>query len=137
MLCKYPKWVINKMFHQQQEKREGKKKKQTPPSKYPARKCHIVVPYVQGICESLKSICGKHGVTVYFKRGQTPNNIFVSPKDKDSMTKKNSAIYSYCCGRIDCGEEYIGELSRMFGERFKEHLKGNGATKQQLRTLKL
>ena len=31
--------------------------------------------------------------------------------------------YSYSCGSIDCGEEYIGESGRSFGERFKEHLK--------------
>ena len=30
MLCKYPKWAINKIFHQQQEKKEVKKKEQTP-----------------------------------------------------------------------------------------------------------
>ena len=39
------------------------------------------------------------------------------------MTKKNSVIYSYSCVRIDCDEGYTGESSRMFGERFKEHLK--------------
>ena len=27
------------------------------------------------------------------------------------------------CGRVDCDEEYIGESSRTFGERFKEHQK--------------
>ena len=122
MLCKYSKWAISKVFHQQQDKKERKKKKQTPMSKYPARKYHIVVPYVQGICESLKNICGKPGVTVHFKGGHTLKNILVSPKDKDSMTK-NSIICSYSCGRIDCDEEYIGKSSRMFGERFEEHLK--------------
>ena len=34
-----------------------------------------------------KSICGKHGVIVHFKGGQTLKNILVSPKDKDTMTK--------------------------------------------------
>ena len=71
MLCKYPKWAINKIFYQKQEKKEVKKKKQTPPSKYPVRKCHIMVPYVQGSCESLKTICDEDGVTVHFKEGQT------------------------------------------------------------------
>ena len=118
MLCKYPKWAINKILHQQQEKKEVKKK-HTPPSKYPVRKCHIVIPYVPGICESLKVICGKHGVTVHFKRGQPLKNILVSPKDKDSMTKKNSIIYCYSCEKTDCDEEYIGELSRTFGERLE------------------
>ena len=66
------------------------------------------MPYTQGICESLKNLCGNYGVSVHFKGGQTLTNILVSPKDKDSMTEKNSVIYSYRCGRIDCDEEYIG-----------------------------
>ena len=57
------------------------------------------------------------------KGGQTFKNILMSPKDKDTMANKNSVIYSYGCGRIDCDEEYIGESARTFGERFKEHLK--------------
>ena len=100
-LCKYPKWAIKNIFQQQQEKKRSEKKKQAPTSKYPARKCHILIPYVQGICESLKNMCGKHGVTVYFKGQQTLKNILMSPKDKDSMVNKNSDIDIYCCGRID------------------------------------
>ena len=116
--CKYPKWAIRKIF----KKHQQKKKKQTPKTKYPA-KCHIVVPYSQGIGESVKNICKKHGVDVHFKGGQTLKNILVSPKDKDNITSKSSVIYSYTCGEIDCDEEYIGESGRTFGERFKEHLK--------------
>ena len=37
MLYKYPKGAINKVSHQQQEKKEGKRKKQNPPNKYPAK----------------------------------------------------------------------------------------------------
>ena len=116
--CKYPIWAIRKIF----KKCQQKKKKQTPKNKYPA-KCHIVVPYSQGIGESVKNICKKHGVDVHFKGGQTLKNILVSPKDKDNITSKSSVIYSYTCGEIDCDEEYIGESGRTFGERFKEHLK--------------
>ena len=32
-------------------------------------------------------------------------------------------IYSFRCDRIDSEDEYIGESSRKFGERYKEHLK--------------
>ena len=39
------------------------------------------------------------------------------------MTKKNGVIYCYSCDKIDCDEEYRGESSRTFGERFTEHLK--------------
>ena len=82
-----------------------------------------MVPYSQGIGESVKNICKKHGVDVHFKGGQTLKNILVSPKDKDNITSKSSVIYSYTCGEIDCDEEYIGESGRTFGERYKEHLK--------------
>ena len=47
----------------------------------------------------------------------------MAPKDKDPMLKKSGVIYSYKCGRVECDEEYIGESSRTFGERFKEHQK--------------
>ena len=39
------------------------------------------------------------------------------------MMKKSGVIYSYKSGRVECDEEYIGESSRTFGERFKEHHK--------------
>ena len=45
------------------------------------------------------------------------------PKDIDPMMKKSGVIYSYKCGRVECDEKYIGESSRTFGERFKEHQK--------------
>ena len=37
-------------------------------------------------------------------------------------TKKSGVIYIFKCGGLECGE-YIGESSRTFGERLKEHLK--------------
>ena len=52
-----------------------------------------------------------------------PENLLVSPKDKDTMTKTSSVIYCYRCDKIDCDKEYVGESSRTFVERFKQHLK--------------
>ena len=39
------------------------------------------------------------------------------------MVSKSRAIYWFQCGDLTCDDEYIGETSRTFGERFKEHLK--------------
>ena len=47
----------------------------------------------------------------------------MAPKDKDPILRKSGVIYRFKCGRVDCDEEYIGESSRSFGERFKEHQK--------------
>ena len=44
----------------------------------------------------------------------------MAPKD---ITKKSGIIYKYKCNRVECDDEYIGDSSRAFGERFKEHLK--------------
>ena len=37
--------------------------------------------------------------------------------------QQNGVIYRYKCGRVEYDVEYIGESSRTFGERFKEHQK--------------
>ena len=37
------------------------------------------------------------------------------------------AIYRYQCNNLGCDDEYIGETSRTFGERYKEHLKAPSA----------
>ena len=54
-------------------------------------------------------------------------DLLVSPKDKDPMVNQNGAIYWYQCGDLGCDDEYIGETSRTFGERYKEHLKAPSA----------
>ena len=50
-------------------------------------------------------------------------NLLMAPKDQDPMKMRSGVIYRYRCDRVECDDEYIGELSRTFGERFKEHLK--------------
>ena len=68
-------------------------------------------------------MCSNHGVQVYFKGGTTIKNLLMAPKDQGPMQKSSGVIYRYKCDRVECDDEYIGESSRTFGERFKEHLK--------------
>ena len=49
--------------------------------------------------------------------------MLVKPKDKGPKDRKSGVIYWYDCGELMCNEVYIGETSRTFGERLKEHLK--------------
>ena len=76
---------------------------------------HIVIPYIQGLMESIKHICTKYGIQTYFKGNSTLRQILVRPKDKVPKKKANGVIYSYQCGATDCGEEYISETSRTLG----------------------
>ena len=60
---------------------------------------------------------------MYFKGDKTIKSLLMAAKDKDPILKKSGVIYRFKCGRFDCDEEYIGETSRTFAERFKEHQK--------------
>ena len=64
----------------------------------------------------------KYAIQVHFKSGKTLKDELVAPKDKDHITKKSGIIYRFKCDRLECKEEYIGETSRTFRERYKEHL---------------
>ena len=122
--CKYPVWALNRVkirmktpAHKNQQKNKScmtGNQKQNP---------YIVVPYYKGLSESFKRTCQKYGVQVYFKGGNTIKCLLMAPQDKDPIMKKSGVIYRYKCDRVECDEEYVGESSRTFGERFKEHQK--------------
>ena len=40
---------------------------------------------------------------------KTLRQVLVKPNNQDPKEKKSGVIYSYQCGAINCGEEYIGE----------------------------
>ena len=48
---------------------------------------HIVIPYYQGISESMKKGCSEYGVQVYFKGGNIIKNLLMAPKDQDTIQK--------------------------------------------------
>ena len=114
--CKYSKWALDKV-----EKRL--KRSSSEAIDGVKSKGHIVIPYTQGLCESIRKICGRYGIQTHFKGGRTIKSLLVSLKDKDPMVIQRDAIYWYQCGDLACDDEYLGETSRTFGERYKEHLK--------------
>ena len=63
-------------------------------------KDHIVIPYTQGLGESIKKICGMYGIQTHFKGSNTIRKLLVSPKDKDPMVSISGAIYWSQCGNI-------------------------------------
>ena len=46
-------------------------------------KGHIVIPYMQGLGESIKNICKRYDIHTYFKGNRTIKKILVKPRDKD------------------------------------------------------
>ena len=120
--CNYPAWAINKI-KMKTKVITNKNSRGQKNSGNNIQKPHMVIPYYKRISESLRNTCKKHGVQVYFKGGNTIKNLLMAPKDQDTIQKKSGVIYRYKCDRVEFNEDYIGESSRTFGERFKEHLK--------------
>ena len=129
--CNYPKWALDKvekrLNRSTRQVNDGGNNSAQPANHGVQSKGHIVIPYTQGLCESIKRICGRYGIQTHFKGGKTIKNLLVSPKDKDPMLNQSGAIYRYQCNNLGRDDEYIGETSRTFGERYKEHLKAPSA----------
>ena len=123
MNCKYPTWALNRVQMKMSKPAQNKNNNKSTTLHTTNQRPYITVPYYKGLSESVKRKCNNYGIQVYFKGGTTIKNLLVAPKDKDPVLKKSGVIYSYKCGRVECDEEYIGESSRTFGERFKEHQK--------------
>ena len=136
--CKYLKWALDEIERkftirgQENSNAETREEDSNSPSgntigrdltmdKY--SKGNIVIPYTQGLGESIKKICRKYDIQTHFKGNRTIKQRLVKPKDKDPLDRKSEVIYWYQCGELTCNEEYIGETSRIFGERCKEHLR--------------
>ena len=58
-----------------------------------------------------------------FKEGTPWKNLLMFPKDREAITKPSYIIYWFKCGRTECDNEYTGESSRTFEERYTENLK--------------
>ena len=73
--CNYPKWALDKVEKRlnrstRQVNDGGNNSAQTANQGVPS-KGHIVIPYTQGLCESIKKICGRYGIQTHFKGGTT------------------------------------------------------------------
>ena len=127
--CKYPKWAIERV-ERRLSKLTNKGSNTANPqdttgtkltSNEVKTKGHIVIPYIQGLCKSIKKICIKYSIQTYFKGNSTIKTSWCPPRDKDITENKGGAIYWFQCGHLACDEEYIVETSRTFGEDSKSN----------------
>ena len=81
----------------------------------------VVIPYIQGLSESVGRVLRKHGVSTAMRPYCTLRSMLVHPKDERKETEKCEGVYKMPC--LNCDSSYIGETSRMMGTRLKEHRK--------------
>ena len=86
--CKYPKWALDKVEKRlnkstseaiDQVNNQGTTGTQAVTNEVKT-KDHTVILYTQGLCESIKMICGRYGIQTHFKGGSTIKNLLVSPQ---------------------------------------------------------
>ena len=124
--CNYPKWALDKV-----EKRLNRSTRQvnegaTILPSLPTMECKVRVTLSYPTHKVFVKVSKRSVVDMASKltsRVQNHQNLLVSPKDKDPMVNQSGATYRYQCNNLGCDDEYIGETSRTFGERYKEHLK--------------
>ena len=88
--CKYPGLAINRMKLKTSSPVKPKNNNKDAMSKTNHRS-YITVPYMKGLSESIKSICKRYGIQVYFKSRKTIKDQLMEPKDKEHITKKSQA----------------------------------------------
>ena len=90
--CKYPKWALDKvekrLNRSTSEVSHGVNNQGTTVTSKVKTKDHIVIPYTQGLCESIKKICGRYGIQTHFKGGSTIKNLLASPRTKTLWSTK-------------------------------------------------
>ena len=86
------------------------------------------LPYVRGLTEPITRLLRKHDIKVVNKPVTTLQQEFPSPKYRPPIEKQNNVVYRIPCA--DCPWNYIGETSRSFETRKKEHIRNvNKATR--------
>ena len=115
--CKYPKWAIKKVFKQHLLRKE--KKQQPTTTNKPLRRSHIVIPYVPGMCESIKNIGKKYGVAVYFKGNRTLKTSLYHLRIKMKWPTRAVSSTVIVVGRLDAMKNMWESLGEPLGRDLK------------------
>ena len=88
-------------------------KARTTPRRVPVAefKSTAVLPYVQGVSESLRRCLEQQGIRTVFKSDTTLRSHLVRPKDTVNPAKQDGVVYRIPC---ECGKVYIGKQGDLY-----------------------
>ena len=87
--CNEPEWALNRATERAKANKIRRQNNNTNNNVTSInQRPYMVVPYYKGLSESLKRICGKHGVQVYFKGGNTIKNLLVPQRIKIQSSRR-------------------------------------------------
>ena len=133
--CHFPKWALNKLQQKFQCKQHNHNETNSTDQQNSNitnsngtnlnnnKNIYMVVPYIQVLGENLKGPVTRRA-SKYISKGPIPSRIYLWPlRTRTPKLQKSGVIYQYKCPTTNCPVEYIGETCRVFGDRFKKHLK--------------
>ena len=86
--CRYPTWASNRVKMKMITPAQKKKNKNIANIQQNCQRPYMVVPYDQGLSESLKRTCNKYEVQVHFRGGVTIKNLLMAPRTRIPCWKK-------------------------------------------------
>ena len=116
--CKYPKWALDRVYKRfskhTSELSDGAEGQGTtgaqPTTNEVKTKGHIVIPYTQGLGESIKKICSRYGIQTHFKGNSTIKNLLFSLKDKDIVATIVGPYIGFNMGTLNTMMNIQGNL---------------------------
>ena len=101
--CKYPKWALDKMEKRlnrsSRQANDGGNNNAQSANHEVQNKGHIIIPYTQGLCESIKrSVVGM--ASKLTSKVAEPSKTWSPPMTKTPMVNQSGAIYWYQCGDL-------------------------------------
>ena len=78
----------------------------------------VVIPYMQGLSESIRRVCQKYNIRIVFGAGKSLRTILTKAKDRLPQEQQSNVVYKIPCS---CGKVYIREMARRMESRMREH----------------
>ena len=106
-----PEKFINRYYYQ---------RRSTIVEKEPDPTAILILPYIQGLSDSIKRILSKNlGIRTVFKPTNSLRRILSHPKDPLPSSLHCGVVYRIPC--MDCSKSYVGQTLRTLDRRLKEH----------------
>jgi len=115
----YSKKLINRELKSTTDKFLNRQTPNNSVNPVDVRKRYASAPYIRGASERTAKILKPFGIQLAHKSIHSLRSQLVKVKDHRQLEEKTSVIYRINCK--DCSHHYIGETSREFGKRLKEH----------------
>ena len=118
--CGYEPWVFAVSNNKETDKQKAKY------ANRPPAKGSVVIPYVQGVSETIARVYQSKGIRTHYKPVNSIRQQLVAPKDKIKTVDKSGVVYQLNCQ--ECPAAYVGESERALRTRVGEHKRPSNTT---------